>query len=396
MIRIDNDLTFAGCERFIEQIQRSRSRTAELKLATNVNFSTRPAGAVSLAQAIVTWARRHVRPTLITYASAVDDLTAIDNLTAELHGVTAAMMATEILAMDGSTSIRPSIYESVRSRVVQMNAPGVDALRYGPSASLICVDHSTLGYLNRLYHGPEVGRRLRGEGDFLDLTIELLDACVPAPSRARIDNDHVSALAAILKELVSNTHDHARRDLEGKTFPKSVRGVHACLHRVERDRIAEFTDGLPTLGTYLEERAPLWHSRYLALVEISVFDSGPGLAARSLGRRDEHTSIADEYAAVNRCFLKHVTSKARSSDGLGLYRTLGLLKARSGFLRLRTGRLSLCRAFVPAPNQVLHQTLEPDDLQLRDGVTGGTMPTAMAYAEGAVATILLPVGSVAL
>jgi hypothetical protein len=396
MIRIDNDLTFAGCEDFIERCQRSKTVSAELKLATNVNLTTRPAGAVSLAQALVTWARRHVRPTLVTYASAAEDLATIDNLTAELHGVAAAMMATEILAVDRSTSLKSNVYESVRRRVVTMNTAPVRQSSYGPSASLVCVDHSTLGYLNRFYHGPEVGNRLRGEGDFLDLTTDLLEACVPEPSRSRIDKDHVSALAAILKELFANTHDHARRDLDGKSLIRSVRGVHARLHQVDPARIAEFTEGLPTLTAYLTDRAALWRGRYLVLAEISVFDSGPGLAAKSLGRRDESISIQDEYDAVSRCFLKHVTSKARASDGLGLYRTLGLLKARSGFLRLRTGRLSLCRAFSPAGNPGGHETLDAGDLQLRDGMTGGAVPTRMPFAEGAVATILLPVGSVAL
>lgn len=392
MIQINNDTTFADCERLIERCLVPQPQDAELKLATNIHLVARPGGAVSLVQALITWARAYEAPRIITYAKAENDDHAIETLTQRIHGLVATMMASEVFSVDRTMSLKANAYSSVRRKVEAMDNERLSETAKGPAVDLVCVDHSSMGYLRPFYHDAEVESRLRGEGDFLDLTSRILNITVPEPHRAKVEYQDTRALAAILKELFSNTHDHARRDIDGKPYKKSVRGVHAAFHYVDPSRIDEVANGLPMLAAYLKQHISGWRGSYLQFVELSIFDSGPGLATKALRCPLAAIPLDKELDAVSSCFLKHVSSKARPTDGLGLYRTMGLLKARSGFMRLRTGRLSLYRAFAPDEPTPGKSELSPLDIQFADAASGERVPKEMAPAVGVVATILLPIG----
>ncbi|MCK1699907.1 hypothetical protein IVA86_00240 [Bradyrhizobium sp. 146] len=298
------------------------------------------------------------------------------------------MMSSDVLAADGKTTIRREANEVVRHRIEAMSLARLKETAPGVAASLVCVDHSSMAYLEPFY-GAE--HRLRSEGDFRNLTSRLLDASIPEASRRRIGSDDVTVIGTTLRELFGNTHDHARTDTDGRPWRKSVRGVFVSHYQIEVDRLQISTQGLEPLYLYMSAHRKLVKQKHIQFFEISVYDSGPGFAARRLGKKvDPETPIQDEYEAVTSCFLKHVSSKGKPTDGLGLYRVMGLLKRRRGFLRLRTGRLSLFRSFAPESSE--QPELSPADLTLRDVSTGVESPSIHAQAEGAAVSVILPVG----
>ena len=88
----------------------------------------------------------------------------------------------------------------------------------------------------------------------------------------------------------------------------------------------------------------------MQLLEISVFDTGPGLGLRWLSEKEGRQSYAEishdeELAAVQTCFKKHATTKASQFKGQGLSMALMALKRLDAFMTLRTGRLSLYQDF---------------------------------------------------
>jgi hypothetical protein len=88
----------------------------------------------------------------------------------------------------------------------------------------------------------------------------------------------------------------------------------------------------------------------MQVLEISVFDTGPGLALRWLSQHGaalsyEDFSLEDEQAAVETCFQKHATTKASQHFGLGLPVALAGMRKLGAFMTLRTGRLSLYQDF---------------------------------------------------
>jgi hypothetical protein len=84
-------------------------------------------------------------------------------------------------------------------------------------------------------------------------------------------------------------------------------------------------------------------------MEINVFDNGPGLASKYLGKPLSEVSVKQEWEAVQACWGKWATTSDRQNKGLGLYRVAQTLTESRGFLRLRTGRLSLYRDFSDRP-----------------------------------------------
>jgi hypothetical protein len=128
------------------------------------------------------------------------------------------------------------------------------------------------------------------------------------------------------------------------------------------------------------------------LLELSIFDSGPGFAAK-MAREELGLSVSldKEFELVNRCFLKNKTSISEQGYGMGLPRVMRVLKEHGGFLGLRTGRLSLSRFFDPAsPDRA--SKLNTHDLTLTDSETSSGVLTRKGSIAGASVTIFLPLG----
>ncbi len=88
----------------------------------------------------------------------------------------------------------------------------------------------------------------------------------------------------------------------------------------------------------------------MRLVELSVFDTGPGLGLRWLSGAKGYTCYADfdedeELEAIQTCFEKHSTTKASQFSGLGLTMALMAMKRLNAFMTLRTGRVGLYQDF---------------------------------------------------
>jgi hypothetical protein len=92
-------------------------------------------------------------------------------------------------------------------------------------------------------------------------------------------------------------------------------------------------------------------------------------------------------AAVIDCFKKNATSKRHGDYGQGLPLVIKLLREKRGFLRLRTGRLSLYEDY----SRPVGDPDSPPDLQ------GGYLPDksvrTLSRVEGTLVTLLVPLQS---
>ena len=124
---------------------------------------------------------------------------------------------------------------------------------------------------------------------------------------------------------------------------------------------------------------------------MSLFDSGPGLAQRWLGKSIRpHDSIDNEYDAVISCLNLHGTTSSDTDRGLGLDVVMDTLSLVRGFLRIRTGRLSLYRDFVEHPFKAGINNAPPEPF-LVDWNTQSMQVERMAPVEGTLLTMLIPV-----
>lgn len=377
---LSRSAAYGECERALSDFSR---RSSVLTLPNKWAFEARAGGSVAGAQLAVTWARANMPATLRLAADEEPDVAAAAFLD-RTYGLVAAAFADRVIGRDGERDITSAMLKLVNRRRKALYSGDFGQMIHGQVLPLISLDHLEPDGPNPLLYHANTGEV---RSDFVGLVQQSLGRLV-ARNRLGLQNVDVEALASVFKELFSNTHLHARTDNKGVLYRRSARGIIFALRPVDisNDKHAAGSD---SLRQYFSTMRVLAVRPRVEFFEVSVFDSGPGLAARA--NRAEITSnfsIEDEYELVRSCFLKNVTTQLDPAHGLGLPRVLYALKACGGFLRLRTGRLSLCKWFPPG---VRAPHFEPEDTYFADA-GGGTTILQHAPVAGAVFSILIPMG----
>ncbi|NKM70837.1 hypothetical protein [Rhizobium laguerreae] len=373
----------AAYDRLETVLRLVNERKSSLTVPNKWSFEARPGGSVSGAQLAVTWARRNQPDATFRMNGDVDPNLAAKTLLKRTYGLIAASFADRIIGRDGSRDVTAAMLRLVSQRLNELYTGTFDEMIHGQSLPLISIDHLERDGPNPLLYHPRTGEvRADFQGLVKQALIRLVDR-----NRLRRDEINAELLASLFRELFSNTHLHARTDLDGSLYQRSARGIVFALRPVDIPHEA-FAAGLTTLREYIESMERLAARPRVEFLEVSVFDSGPGLAARALGAMiPDAMPISNEYALVHHCFLKSITTSADPAHGWGLPRVMLALKLAGGFMRLRTGRLSLCKWFPPG---VTEANVTRDDLRFGD-INGGE-PKEHARVAGAVFTILIPVG----
>jgi len=156
----------------------------------------------------------------------------------------------------------------------------------------------------------------------------------------------------ILWELLKNTHEHATKDyLNQATLNPSTRGLYMRIQRGSKKSFIENAKGNKGLTEYYNKSL---QEGLNFLLEITVFDSGPGLAKRFLGNKwTQNISMDDEVNTIKRCLIKGQTSVVDLNGinkGYGLHDVLNVLSRLKGFLKIRSGRASIYRDLIKSPH----------------------------------------------
>lgn len=388
MLNVNRVATIAACEEHLGKIEQGTD--GRLLLASNLKYA-HCGGAVSLLQVISTWSRSiaETDSVLLTHAQAPYAAQTVANLVDTLPGLVSVLMSAQVVARDGQTSMLAAAYEDARQRIEAMDAGRFRETARGTATTLLCADHTTKRALQPFYHSTtDGGAHVRGESDFVDLAGDLIIAALGDIRKHDLEFKDVEAVGVMLRELFANTHYHARTDATGHPYRRSVRGTHFAQHWLNESE--KVSGGFPPLEEYLASViARPRRGANAKLLEISVFDSGPGYAARAAGQAiDDDVPLEREYELVRNCLLRNVSTRKQDGAGIGLPRMLSRLKGRGGFIRLRTGRLSLFRSFAGKQDTALVDA----DYELNDAGGGAAGFTRHAPAVGAVVTLLFPIG----
>lgn len=299
----------------------------------------------TLAQVIITWAQRSTTPRLETFLSSASQ---IEDFVRRLPGLVGALCAQEAVGMGTEGSIFERLRSAALERLDQLQSHRPKTGYRGSSAEILCADHLGRGapYLLYLpdYHG---GSRLRSRENFRDLAHWLLRGAIPKEYRALVDPETSEAIGAMMFEIFKNTEDHALVNASGDLLDVSIRAIKTNHHAITPDDLTRIVEGFTPLANYCETLAPPESAVQTHLFELSILDSGPGFAATWTGRPLDELALDEEESAVRACFGRG-SAKGQSRFGEGLPHVLRLLKRQNGFLRLRTGRLSLYTDFSAA------------------------------------------------
>ena len=195
------------------------------------------------------------------------------------------------------------------------------------------------------------------EAFFNNRLYDLLPALGVGARRTRLGTVHwFHQLRSFAFEASENTWDHGRLDFENQPI-RSLRFVH--FRRIDVGRkgfdIEEAAPGFEQpFRRYIEslnaanDLPIVWNPKGGRLIEVTIADGGVGIAARMAGSMEVFKgSLARESEYFLRALLPGGSTKSASAPGRGqgFRKMLRACFQLSGFIVVRTGRLSALRTY---------------------------------------------------
>ncbi len=336
-------------------------------------------GEAALAQAYITWAQQEELPQLRLAALKQPDY---EEAVRKLPTLSFSLLADRIWF--GTEDVSKCLRAAALNRLSLLQSFDPRQGSRGPQIEIVCADHLGRSVPASLYDlGIDDKPHPKPESALGDL-VRLIVKTTMANEYERGDATKLlNPLSGAIYELFRNTHEHARHDLAGNFLARSLRVVHARRHSITPQALASIADDVPPIAEYCRRLRTRTGRAQLQLLELSVLDSGPGLAARWLGR--QATSDAppgSEKQAVLDCFERGASTKPRPGAGMGLPNLIAIGRKANGFLRLRTGAQSMYA-----------------DLGLERDQPFGSLPTlsplhgerSIARAAGTLWSLILPI-----
>ncbi len=358
-------------------------------------------GEAALIQLLFTWAKRH--PDGQLWLKTTDDneelVRFLEKFSKRAFGFVAMLMASGVLTGDGRDCRRlaykacescvDELVTSVESTAEESEAESSieDALSkavYGHRTFLPCVDHSTKAAIAPFYHP---NGQFRERSEFRRFAEVLIGR--RATRFVDVNLSVLSGLGAILYELMHNTHDWARTEVDATKLRKSIRGILFTHFFISEASIRKAAGNNSEITAYMHQVEIRNPGKTIHFAELSVFDAGPGLAARWLGLEGGvgDLTITSEHDACVSCLGVHRSTSSDMYRGIGLYEVMHTLSQLSAMVRVRTGRLAMLRNFIAEPLLQSERVTGPI-LPLSSEHEG--RPGGLAPVTGTTFTILFP------
>ncbi len=406
--RIEGPQTIDDVEAELKLLYQSQS--SRLLLPVNLQKAY-VGGQAALIQLIVTWARRNQKPVLLTHAATPDDANQqLDTLAGRPFGFVALALAEDVVPRTVEASFRSLAKSKVDDEIRKIwlgpdgnrrptrqsplfgvdEVPGIPG--HGSRVFIATVDGHPKESIPQCYFSNGT---LRQRDDFVAIAKMSIIRAAKLRRDTPVSPDLYDEVGAIFHELFKNTDEWAVRDIDGMRFRRSVRGLIFEHHSLPNE--ASLLDACGKNGPMVEFIARLSKESNdrVRFLEISVFDSGCGLAKRWLHEKSPDINLDDinlnlsvEFNACLECLRRHRTTSQAIHKGIGLDEVLTTLAKLRAFLRIRTGRLSLYRDFLTSP---ANESGESTDSELFDWRTQTKELTEFPRAEGVLYTMLIPI-----
>lgn len=329
--------------------------------------TTNPLAIPQALLAVISWS--HMNREIRTQFSFEDTANAAKKLQRNTVLLTGILMSEKVTA-PGGVDVTVGAYRAALAALEQADTiptPG-SGVSVGSERSIVAVDHipalrAPKGLYQYTSKGPSIGPQAVDVYAKKSLAFPRhqwpLGWRVMGLSPVGLRHDAQFAedayeLGKALFELVQNTHEHALTNALGARFTHSVRGVHVRALTQPRGRLVASARGQNDLAEYFAAfptGGPLAADDQLRFIAVTVFDSGPGLAARTLwdvGLRGSATPDQERRALLG-TLRKHDTQDRDGLRGLGLTRVQRYLTAVGGYGMIRSGRFRLTRDFNAHP-----------------------------------------------
>jgi len=241
----------------------------------------------------------------------------IENLSKELIYLTAIMRA-NFLTNTNREEYQAKYIENAKKFLDNMHdINNINNSFKGIGVQLVCFDWSkNYAYLNSLYNGD----KLISKDEFVRFIAPKLfqhsmsQAITWEKKKQVLEHD----FASIVYELFENTELHAKDE---SLVKKSIRGLRIKYTKIHKN---ENKDKYEDIKYYLDK------FENQEFIEISIFDSGNGLAASLANNSD--FNFETEKKLVLKCFDKHISRTGLTTRGLGLFEVMNMIKSIKDYL----------------------------------------------------------------
>jgi len=377
---LPNDGMFSSLEAFLGGIGSNQSR--ELEVSAPLDHA--PVGySIAQMQALLTWAKLQKAPSIVFRDEAF-----LEKQTLSPLEICAARISHTAISHSSKMDRRPLVV----ANAIRENDNLYQSLESSKLLSeyWIIIPDGTSQAFPRLLYTPHEQVKLAEAFYFLiTKAVSLLLRKFNIPPNALNELTRRS-LGTVIYELFKNTNDWARTSWDGTRVKRSIRAIHIRALTQKEVRISPKT-------TMLDEFLIRRGKSCSALIEVSILDSGPGYAQR-FGKRPltEIASTDTEYGLIQDCMTVHHSTSEDPRKGVGLHGVLYSIDSVRGFIKLRTGRLSLCRPldlhrYVESAKGLPATKVGRHKPWLMDSETRKVLWTEMPNVTGALITAIIPV-----
>lgn len=388
-ISIKNNITYKD----IEDSYKVLKKSSNVDLYIPVNISGKQLGIYSeIIQLIITWSRISTGKLFIHYDTKTEDLEEkIEimfgrywNFVAGCMGYKNGIFLTD--QVDISDTVAIVIKEKIQFLKVN------ESWKKGGNSFIPSIQHSANPFPSAFYFS---NGDLKSKKEIIELSKNIL---IEISQNYKLNTStfvlefHDKLIGEIIFELIENTHFWSQTDYLNKSFSTGIRGLMFSSHQGNKETLLiNCKDDKPLLE-YISSLITN-DTASNVIVEISVFDSGSGLASKWLKKDiNDFDSKVEIYEAIIDCLIKNNTSDNSSSyeRGFGLHNMMKLLGDRKGYLKLRTNGLKLIRNFHKNPfNGYVENNREDYNLENWHSIQNKTIPTYKT--EGTMFSIFLPI-----
>lgn len=391
MIAFPKTLNIPAIESFLENLlSKPDEEIAALEMPVDTqgyHFS----GLSCAIQAVATWARASKSRDLIFRKSVTPQQERIETIAQRPHEFAASMLAKTISLQkeDGAENIREQTYQIAKAQVEKQHAD-----KTGSSRGNLCwsafVDHSSKAFDPKYYlTGSEETPAPRQMEQISAIVQRMVHKSLSLTGGAfPSDEDFRANLGRIIYELFLNTHEHGRKTSVTGPLNPGIRMILTNGLNLDLQALDGIKSKDPTLKPYLDRF--LGRGRF---VEINVFDSGLGYAKywQTMHGKKIDAGISDaeeEYKIFKKCFQFRKSSTTENTKGNGLPVVLDRLTRINGFIKVRTGKLSLYRNLIDQPFRGENDSC--DFYDWKQQVDASTALSSQAEVTGVAVTLLIP------
>ncbi len=354
-------------------------------------------GLAAAIQCINTWAKVYPKKTLRFTKSRKQFAEQLRVIIEQPYKFSGALMSKNLVFISGieEDDIKRDLY-AVAKTMIEKQSDNQYGLQRGGLCWFSFVDHSTKGF-DRNFYTREFGGKpiLRQDQQIENIIHAMIQKSfrTTGGSAPLLDEDY-EIIGRIFSELFKNTHEHGSRRINRDEWLRpAVRTIYAKAINLDEIGAENMVAGdeaivnyMSSLGKYNLERC-----RFL---ELGIVDSGLGYCDRWLADHQSNNNslsinIDETYNIFKKCFSFRSTSSKEDYKGMGLPVVMKRLSQLNGFMKVRSGRLSLYRDFKNQPYNL------GDDCGFYDWNTqseASSNLTEMSNVVGVAITLLIPLG----